>query len=157
MSNRQNHFPSSHNPCSDKIGNIYSMYTTWKMTHPSRAGTTKHMYKKRKTKQGTTLGRGQQLPCEVDYHPVPRQWRTWKHTTWKYKKVKINASLTCDTMYSDIELSYLANRGWNAKRGRKDIAKWIRQPKGRQMKSGAPDLVSISCRTSATRHLQMSE
>ena len=25
------------------------------------------------------------------------------------------------------------------------------------MKSGAPDLVSISCHTSATRHLQMSE
>ena len=49
------------------------------------------------------------------------------------KKVKINASLTCDTMYSDIELSNLANRGWNAKRGRKDIAKWNRQPKGRQM------------------------
>ena len=65
------------------------MYTTWKVTHPSRAGTTKHMYKKRKTKQGTTPGSGQQLPCEVNYLPLPRRWQTWKHTTLKYKKVKI--------------------------------------------------------------------
>ena len=59
--------------------------------------------------------------------------------------------------HSNKELSHLANKGQNAKRGRKDIAKWICQPKGKQMKSGAPDLVSISCHTSATRTLQMSE
>ena len=29
----------------------YSMHTSWKVAHPSRAGTIKHMYKKRKTKQ----------------------------------------------------------------------------------------------------------
>ena len=61
------------NPFSDKIGNNKNIHTTCKAALPSRAGTTKHVYKKRKTKQGTTPGRGQQLPCEVDYHPVPRQ------------------------------------------------------------------------------------
>ena len=34
----------------------------------SRAGTTQQVYKKRKTKQGTTPGRGQKLPSKVDYH-----------------------------------------------------------------------------------------
>ena len=62
---------------------------TWKVALPSLAGTTKHVYKKHKTKQGTTPGRGEQLPCEVDYHPVPQQWQTWKHTTLKYKKVEL--------------------------------------------------------------------
>ena len=100
MSNRQNLFPSSHNPCSDKIGNIYTAcipYERWhilSVQEPPNICT-----RNERRKQGTTPGRGQQLPCEVDYHPVPRQWRTWKNTTWKYKKVKINASLTCDLDY----------------------------------------------------------
>ena len=61
------------NPFSHKIDNNKNTHTTCKAALPSRAGTIKHVYKKRKTKQGTTPGRGQQLPCEVDYHPVPRQ------------------------------------------------------------------------------------
>ena len=62
---------------------------------PSRARTTKHAHNKRETKQGTTPERGQQLPCEVEIHPVPKKYtamqkhantcqdneQTWNHTT----------------------------------------------------------------------------
>ena len=67
---------SSHNPFPTNYVTIittFNINTTSRVAHPSRAGTTKHAYMKRQTKQGTTLGRGQQLPCEVDIHPVPRQ------------------------------------------------------------------------------------
>ena len=39
------------NPFSDKIGNNKNIHTTCKAALPSRAGTTKHVYKKRDTKQ----------------------------------------------------------------------------------------------------------
>ena len=64
------------NPFSDIIGNNKNIQTTGQAALPSRAGTTKHMYKQRKTKQGTAPRRGQQLPCKVDYHPVPRHGNT---------------------------------------------------------------------------------
>ena len=45
-------------------------------------------------------------------------------TTLKYKKAKPNLyhRQMCDTMHSDKEISYLANKGQNAKRGRNDNA-----------------------------------
>ena len=39
-----------------------------KVALPPRAVTTKRVYMKRKTKQGTTPGRGQRLLCEVENH-----------------------------------------------------------------------------------------
>ena len=45
---------NSHYPFSDKIGNINNIHITYKVPNLFRAGTTKLVYKKRKTKQGTT-------------------------------------------------------------------------------------------------------
>ena len=49
------------NPFSDKLVTIKTFTPHAKAAFPSCAGTTKHVYKKHKTKQGTTPGRGQQL------------------------------------------------------------------------------------------------
>ena len=60
---------SSHNlfqTNSVAITTTFNIYTTCRVAHPSRAGTTKHAYKTHQTKQGTTPGRGQRLPCEVE-------------------------------------------------------------------------------------------
>ena len=51
----------------------FSNHTTWRVAHPSRAGTTKHAYTKSKTKQGTTPWKCQQQLCEVENHPMLRQ------------------------------------------------------------------------------------
>ena len=58
--------------------------------------------------------------------------------SWEMIKGKIWMCST-NIMPSDKDLSYLVNKGWNAKRGRKDIAKRICQHKGKQMKTGTPD------------------
>ena len=53
---RQNRFPTSYYPFSDKISN--NIPTTCTVAHPCRAGTTKQMYKetKDKTRQNTRVG-----------------------------------------------------------------------------------------------------
>ena len=56
--------------------------------------------------------RGQQVQCEVENHPVPRQWQTWKPITLKYKMLKIMYHhQICDAMHFNRELSHFANRG----------------------------------------------
>ena len=54
----------SHDPFS------YSHHT--KVVDLSPAWTANHAHKKRNTKQGTTWGRGERLPCEAENHPEPR-------------------------------------------------------------------------------------
>ena len=78
---------SSHNPFltnSVTITTKFNIHTTWRVAHPSRAGTTKHVYKKRQSKQCTTPGRGhsdsrakwRSIPCkdnEQTWQDMPRQ------------------------------------------------------------------------------------
>ena len=75
------------NPFSDKIGNNKNIHTTCKAALPSRAGTTKHVYKKRDTKQaqhqeGANNSRAKWItnPCQDDDRH--------ENTTLKYKKGK---------------------------------------------------------------------
>ena len=74
--------------------------------HMKSAGTTKYVNKKCKTKPGTTPGRGQQLPCEVEHHPVLRQSTNMEsHLIEFLKDVKWNVSpYKYDIMHSDEEL-----------------------------------------------------
>jgi len=81
------------NPFSDKIGNNKNIHTTCKAALPSRAGTTKHVYKKRDTKQaqhqeGANNSRAKWItnPCQDDDRH--------ENTTWKYKKVKTKCITT---------------------------------------------------------------
>ena len=75
------------NPFSDKIGNNKNIHTTCKAALPSRAGTTKHVYKKHDTKQaqhqeGANNSRAKWItnPCQDDDRH--------ENTTLKYKKGK---------------------------------------------------------------------
>ena len=66
--------------------------------------------------------------------------------------VKINKITRKYVMQSNKVLSYLANRGRNAKK--RNIHYKVNLPNERkQIKSGAPGLGSISCHTSATHNL----
>ena len=82
----------------------------------------------------TLIERDQQLRSEN--HPLPRQWQTWKHTPWKYKKVKIKCiNSNYVTPCIPTEKCHTSPIGAEIpKEPEQKNANWTCQPKGKPMK-----------------------